>query len=197
MTSGTADDELRANLVALIAEDDAVRARLAADGSLFEGYHPEMEAVHHRNAEALRDILARVGWPGRSVAGDDGAAAAWRIVQHAIGEPDFMSGCLPLIHEAAAAGEADPAEAAFLEDRIRVFEGRPQLYGTQYDWDDEGRAMVLTYGLEAPDSVEERRRAVGLPPLEPLRPPPTDEPSPVSKPQSHLTEMEVWARRVG
>ena len=70
MTSGTADDELRANLVALIAEDDAVRARLAADGSLFEGYHPEMEAVHHRNAEALRDILARVGWPGALVSND-------------------------------------------------------------------------------------------------------------------------------
>jgi len=37
MTSRTADDELRAELVALIAEEDAVRGRLAAKGSLFEG----------------------------------------------------------------------------------------------------------------------------------------------------------------
>ena len=197
MTSGTADDELRAELVALIAEDDAVRARLAAKGSLFEGYHPEMEAVHRRNAQALRDIIARVGWPGRSLAGDDGAAAAWRIVQHAIGEPEFMRGCLPLIRAAAAAGEADPSQAAFLEDRIRVFEGRLQCYGTQFDWDDEGRAMVLACGLESPDSVEERRCAVGLPPLQPIHTPRAGEPLPVTKPQSGLTEMELWARRVG
>jgi len=191
------DEQLRAELIALIAEDDAVRARLAADGSLFDGYHPEMEAVHRHNAAALRDVIARVGWPGRSLVGDDGAAAAWRIVQHAIGEPEFMRGCLAMTREAVAAGEADPAEAAFLEDRLRVFEGRPQLYGTQYDWDDKGGAMVLTYGVEASESVEDRRRAVGLPPLQARRPPSSDEPSPVGKPQSRLTEMELWASGVG
>ena len=50
-----------------------------------------------------------------------------------------------------------------LEDRIRFFEGRPQRYGTQLDWDAEGN---LSPGqVEDPERLAQRRRAVGLPPL--------------------------------
>lgn len=73
-------------LVALLAEDQAVRAELAADGSLFDGHHPRMEAVHGRHAARLVAIVAALGWPGRALAGEDGAAAAWTILQHAIGQ---------------------------------------------------------------------------------------------------------------
>ncbi|MBL9104753.1 MAG: hypothetical protein JNL82_27665 [Myxococcales bacterium] len=47
-------EELRAELLRWIAEDDATRERLARDGGLFAGYHPEMEAVHRRNAARRR-----------------------------------------------------------------------------------------------------------------------------------------------
>ena len=45
-------------------EDHRVRAELAADGSLFDGYHPRMRAVHEANAERLAAILSERGWPG-------------------------------------------------------------------------------------------------------------------------------------
>ena len=140
-------------------------------------------------------MLARVGWPGRARVGEDGASAAWRIVQHAIGEPALLRGCLPLLQAAVAEGEADPTEMAMLEDRIRVFEGRPQRYGTQYDWSEDGAAMVPTVGIEAPESLAERRAAVGLPPMLWRRPPP-----PGVAPPDHAArraEIEAWARRVG
>jgi hypothetical protein len=35
-------------------------------------------------------------------------------------------------------GDAPALQAAMLEDRIRAFEGRPQRYGTQFDWDANG-----------------------------------------------------------
>ena len=190
------DEDLRANLIEWIAEDDAVRERLARDGSLFAGYHPEMEAVHRRNAARLREVLARVGWPGRALVGEDGASAAWRIVQHAIGEPTLQRGCLPLLQAAAAEGEADPAEVAKLEDRIRVREGRPQRYGTQYDWSDDGAAMVPTNGVEAPESLAERRAAVGLPPMVWRHPPPPGERPPADL-AARQAEIEAWSRRVG
>lgn len=53
-------EDLRAELVAMEADDLRVRARLAADRSLFHGYHPEMEAVHRRNAARLREIIAEL-----------------------------------------------------------------------------------------------------------------------------------------
>lgn len=190
------DEDLRAELIRWIAEDDETRERLARDGSLFGGYHPEMEAVHRRNAARLREVLARGGWPGRARVGEDGASAAWRIVQHAIGEPALLRGCLPLLQAAAAEGDADPAEVAMLEDRIRVSEGRPQRYGTQYDWSDDGTAMVPTVGVEAPESLTERRAGVGLPPMVWRRPPPPDETPPADL-AARKVEMEAWARRVG
>lgn len=190
------NEDLRADLVRWIAEDDETRERLARDGSLFVGYHPEMEAVHRRNAARLREVLERVGWPGRALVGDDGASAAWRIVQHAIGEPALLRGCLPLLQAAAARGEADPAEVAMLEDRIRVYEGRPQRYGTQYDWSDDGSALVPTVGVEAPASLAERRAAVGLPPMQWRRAPSPDQRPPADL-AAYKAGREAWERRVG
>ncbi len=189
-------DELAAELCALIADDDATRARLAADGSLFRGYHPEMAAVHHANAARLRAIIATHGWPGRSLVGDEAAAAAWRIVQHAIGLPAFQRAMLPVLTAAAAAGDVDPAQVAMLDDRIRVFEGRPQRYGTQYDWDEDGAALVPMVGVEAPDGVDARRAAVGLPPMVWRRAPAADEAPPPDRAARQL-EAARWMREVG
>lgn len=147
----------------MMEEDQRVRAELAADGSLFDGYHPRMELVHRRNAARLSAILDRCGWPGRSQVGSDGAHAAWLIVQHAVGDPVLQRRCLELLRAAAAQGEAALLDVAMLDDRIRVHEGRPQRYGTQYDWDSTGQLSPLP--IEAPEHVDERRRAVGLGPL--------------------------------
>jgi hypothetical protein len=188
--------DLRDELLASIAEDERVRERLAGDGSLFRGYHPEMEEVHLRNADRLRVIVGEIGWPGRSAVGEDGAHAAWRILQHAIGEPELMRGMLPALARAAAAGEASKADLAMLEDRIRVLEGRPQLYGTQYDWDEAGMWMVPIGPVEDPASIDVRRKAVGLPPMVWRKPAPEGE-SPPDDVEAARREMVEWARRVG
>ena len=39
------NDTLRNELLTMVVEDRQVRAELAADGSLFEGYHPRMREV--------------------------------------------------------------------------------------------------------------------------------------------------------
>jgi len=144
-------------------EDQSVRAELAEDGSLFGGYHPRMELVHRRNAVRLSAILDRHGWPGRTMVGSDAAHAAWLVVQHAVGDPALQHRVLQLLRPAAALGEAALLEVAMLEDRIRVSEGRPQRYGTQFDWDQNGEMSPLA--VEEVEHVDERRRAVGLGPL--------------------------------
>jgi hypothetical protein len=154
---------LREELLAMAGKDQAVRAELAVDGSLFEGYHPRMEEVHRRNAKRLRAILEEIGWPGPRLVGEDGAAAAWLIVQHAIGDPSLMRLGLTLLKQAAP-GDVPRWQLAMLEDRICAFEGRPQIYGTQYDWDHNGAINPLP--IADPDRVNERRHSVGLGALE-------------------------------
>lgn len=157
-------EELRRELLEMAAEDLATRERLIADGSLFAaGYHPEMEAVHNRNAARLKELLDASGWPGRSRVGDDGASAAWLILQHAIGHPALQRRGLELLRQAAGAGEVALDEVARLEDRIRLFEGRLQLYGTHFDWDEAGQMSPLPIEDEA--HVDERRAAMDLPSL--------------------------------
>jgi hypothetical protein len=192
------DDDLRRTLIALAEHDLAVRARLAADGSLFRGYHPQMQAVHEANAAALETIIATRGWPTREFVGEDGAEAAWLIAQHAIGLPDFQRRSLAAQQSAAAAGQVPAWQPAMLLDRIRNFEGKPQLYGTQFDWDDDGQLNPLP--IENPEGVDERRASVGLPPLasaiaEKRRSaanerPPTDQ-------KTRAREMAEWAKQVG
>ena len=138
--------------------DARVREELAADGSLFHGYAPRMEGVHRRNAGRLAAIIEEVGWPSEPLVGAEAAEAAWLIAQHAIGEPDFQRRCLRFLLEGAARGELPAWQPAMLEDRIRMFEGRPQLYGTQLEPDDEG--WLRPYEIEDPDRVAERRRQV-------------------------------------
>lgn len=157
------DEALRERLLAMARHDLDVRTRLAADGSLFDGYHPAMQAVHDANAAALDAIVAERGWPSVALAGADGAEAAWLVAQHAIGQPGFQRRCLALLEAAAARGEVPGWQPAYLADRIRSLEGRPQLYGTQFDWDADG--MMSPLPVEAPDGVDARRAAIGLPPL--------------------------------
>lgn len=190
--------EIREKLLALAAEDRRTRERLAADGSLYQGYHPEMQAVHEANARALEALIADHGWLGARQIGEDGAEAAWLIVQHAIGLPGFQRACLTLLQTAAAKGNVPPWQPAMLLDRIRAFEGRPQLYGTQFDWDDAGRISPLPIEDEA--QVDARRAAIGLPPLAQAIARHRADFAGVTPPADmarRRREQEDWAKRVG
>ena len=48
---------LAIELIKMMDEDYLVRDRLAKDGSLYEGYHPEMEEVHNKNGYRLLQII--------------------------------------------------------------------------------------------------------------------------------------------
>jgi hypothetical protein len=175
--------------------DHSVRRELAADGSLFEGYHPRMEEVHRSNAARLSEIIEEFGWPGHILVGEEGAEAAWRIAQHSIGEPSFMRRCRELLDKACASGDAPRWQFAFIDDRIRVFEGIPQKYGTQLRGGKDG---LEPFTLEDESRVEGWRGEIGLPSLAEIiaesraNPPP----KPQNQEAKDLAEIE-WRRSVG
>ncbi len=189
--------ELAQKLLAMTDEDMRVRTEFAATGELFQGYAPCMADVHKRNAEVLEAIIEEHGWPGASLVGDDSERAAHLIVQHAIGCPGLQKRVLPLLAEAARTGEAEPTQAAYLHDRICFFERRPQRYGTQFDWDENG--VMNPWKLEDPARVDEWRQSVGLGPLQEKINEAHEGTRNETLPDwaARLAEMEAWARSVG
>jgi hypothetical protein len=187
---------LRSELLALRAEDSRVRTELSQGGKLVDGYEPEMEAIHRKNAARMRQIIAQYGWPTRTLVGVDGEEAAWLIVQHSIGEPKLLRGAVPLLRKAVGAGEAPAWQLAYLTDRIAFFEGRPQRYGTQFEYDDHGHEVV--YRLEDPARVAELRKSVRLSPLgEEVPPNERQIPMDPEKLRRYRAAFEAWAKEVG
>lgn len=188
-------------LLSAAERDFATRARLARSGELFDGYHPEMEVVHSENAALLERAIEDLGgWPTRSKFGDDIAGAAFLIVQHAISRPDFQRRALALLLDAAEAGEINVLDTAYLADRIAVFEGCSQTFGTQFDWDDQG--LLSPAPIASPATIDDLRASVGLGPISEAiaemraRAAADDETAP-SNLATRRAQFEAWAKSVG
>jgi hypothetical protein len=179
------DEALRQELLAMRAEDMRVRQELLESGELGKGYVPRMEAVHRRNTSRLREIIAEHGWPDTELAGDDGTLAAWFIAQHAIGEPEFQRHALALVQEKVKQSKVPAAQEAFLSDRIALYEGRPQRYGTQSLPCPDG--LHRRWKTEDPEHLNDRRAAMGLPPV-------PDDPAETEPTPQSLADYEEWLR---
>ena len=161
------DEELQRELVARAEEDQRVR-RLASppkgqyEFSLSEEVAEEWRRVDTGNTRWLADLVATRGWPGHTLAGTDGAEAAWLLAQHADRDPELQRSFLEALRGAVTAGEASRANLAYLEDRVRVHDGRPQLYGTQFTVTD---GELRPSPIEDPERLDERRAEAGLGPF--------------------------------
>jgi hypothetical protein len=154
----TFNEPLRQELLQMRDADQRVRSTAFHATN----FHRILE-VDSRHLGRLKEIVEQHGWPGKSLVGEDGANAAWLLVQHATQDPKFMKHCRGLMEQAVKDGEAAAKDYAYLVDRVRLQDGKPQLYGTQFVQDSKGRLMLQP--LKDPEDVDERRRKMGLMPL--------------------------------
>jgi hypothetical protein len=151
------DVALRRELLAMSEKDQEVREGFGSQMSAET--IKEMQATDARHTARMKRIIRRHGWPGRSLVSEDGSHAAWLLVQHADGA--FMAQCLPLMERAVRKGEASAKDYVYLLDRVRMKEGKPQVYGTQFTFVAGGEFVL--HPIQDAEHVDERRRAVGLP----------------------------------
>ena len=123
----------------------------------------EWNRVDVANTDRLREIVERFGWPGCSLVGEEGAQHAWLLAQHADKQLDFQRRAPKLLADAVDRGEATQRQLAYLTDRVRMNEGKEQVYGTQLAG--VGNGAVVAWPVEDPDELDGRRAAVGLEPF--------------------------------
>src|SRR5580704_3400756 len=103
--NGCVDEDLRRELLRRRDEDQRVRPLVSPP----KGQHvirlpdevaEEWQRVDGDNTRWLADLLAARGWPGRTLAGEDGAHAAWLIAQHADRAPVVQQAFLDAVRGA-------------------------------------------------------------------------------------------------
>lgn len=147
-------------IIELKNADLELRNKLIQCRQLGKGYHEDMEELHNRNAQLLNDIIDIIGYPTIDKVGEEASEASWLIIQHSIGQPHFMKKCVKLLADAVSENKANPRNLAYLTDRIASYEGRPQLYGTSFDWDENGELSPKPF--DDLTKVNQRRKSIGL-----------------------------------
>jgi len=137
----------------VVLRDEALREEL-----IRRAVHPAAPG----NADRLWDVLdEHEAWPGYRLVDVDGEHAAWLIAQ--LGDTELQRRCLEHLEAAVDWGDAPPGHFACLVDRVRMAEGRPQLYGSQFVAAAGGR--LVPWPIERPETVDLRRERMGLQPL--------------------------------
>lgn len=164
--TGPWDADTKAELLQRVAADQAVRERVVT--AMRAGSAPDsstmadLAAADSANTAWLQSMVERHGWPDRETIGEDGANAAFLLVQHADRDTAFQARVLPALEAAHRRGQAKGQHVALLTDRIARGRDEPQVYGTQ---------ATLRDGRMVPDpirdssGVDARRATMGLPPL--------------------------------
>lgn len=154
------DPSLADELAAMAHADQDVRNRATL--------HPDDKAIHDEwvkvdamNAARLQEIVKARGWPTAALVGPKAVFAAWLMAQHA--SAPFLKRCLPDMKAAAERGELDGGVVALSIDRDLMYDGKKQLYGSQFRKD--GKGGWVPDPIEDEAHVDERRAALGLDPL--------------------------------
>lgn len=121
------------------------------------------ETMDYRHTARMKEIAVEIGWPTIGKVGEEGSTSAWLLAQHADHDPEFQKKCLALM-KAEPAGEVARRNIAYLEDRVAVGGGKPQIYGTQFRPGPDDKLEPSP--IEDPENVDQRRQVVGLGTLE-------------------------------
>ncbi|MFI6604297.1 DUF6624 domain-containing protein [Nonomuraea sp. NPDC050536] len=153
------DAELRDELLRRMELDQEVRKQL---GPMTDAEFERWLEIDRDNTEWLAEVVERRGWPLITQVGEDGAQAAWLLAQHADASPQLQRDFHSALGRAVEQAEASRGNLAYLEDRVRVNAGRPQLYGTQFEGQGDG---FRPWPIEDPGRLDERRAEAGLGPF--------------------------------
>lgn len=116
------------------------------------------------NLEWLAGQVRHHGWPRTCAVGNEGALAAFLLAQHADENLQVQRDLKVALEAAVNQHDAAKRFLAYIVDRIRVSEGKPQIYGTQ--WSSSGEL----WPVENPADLDRLRSTMELGPVEDSKP---------------------------
>lgn len=117
------------------------------------------------NLIRIEEIIAKYGYPGKTLVGEPTNEAAWYVIQHS----KKIANYFPIIQEAGSSNEIPFMRVATMQDRMLMQEGKEQLYGTQVAGENILNAITgkkefwyYVWPVQHPESVNELRKEAGF-----------------------------------
>ncbi|WP_298248384.1 DUF6624 domain-containing protein [uncultured Christiangramia sp.] len=117
------------------------------------------------NIHEVSNIIKQNGYPGNSLVGKPTNTVAWSVIQHSNKIEEYF----PLIKKAGLEKEIPMTLVAMMEDRMLMYKGLPQKYGTQASGheikDPKTNETVwesFIWPIESPSAVNELRKEIGF-----------------------------------
>lgn len=116
------------------------------------------------NLLKVERILEEYGWPSKNLVGTGKPnMAIYIVLQHS--PPAILKKYLPMAIQAVKTGGIRKMDLVYMIDRDSTYENKFQVYGTQLSKDTVNNTWVFSPIID-PDHVDERRKSVGLEPME-------------------------------
>jgi hypothetical protein len=113
------------------------------------------------NTKRLEAISNAYGFPSVKLVGKDGFSAFMLLLQHSLSD-DLREKCLKPVKKAFERKDLSPLEYPNFTDRLRVHQGKEQVYGSNFDLKDGKLVMSKTVD---PKNLDRRRAKIGLLPI--------------------------------
>ena len=120
----------------------------------------EQQRLDSLNLIFISSVIARYGYPGKTLVGEAANEVAWNVIDHANKIPEY----LPMIKQAADIKEIPFYLYAAMLDRYLADQGKEQLYGSQCTCRvlKSGSNECFVWPIEDAATVNERRKKAGF-----------------------------------
>ena len=126
----------------------------------WDAWYSARDSVNRIHKNVLDSIIKIYGYPGFDLVGESGESDFWVMVQHADFDVDFQESVLPMLKEEIDKNNANGSHYGLLTDRVLKNNNKPQLYGTQVDYNEFGQAYIKS--LQDSLNANKRRKALGM-----------------------------------
>lgn len=152
------------SLDSIMELDQKIRKQISeamgSDTPLPSSIFKEMEEVDSSNQVWLKMKLDKYGWPEKSKIGEKASHAVFLVIQHA--ELPDIEKYYPQLNSLAENGEASKVHAAMMLDRMLMYQGKKQVYGTQASSLLREDGSWVIWPIETPEDVDARRKEAGF-----------------------------------
>lgn len=137
---------------------DLIAKRIKVDPTYFKNNYKSVSVtLDGENIKRVEEIIAKYGYPGKALVGTPENRAAWIVIQHS--SPQVIQKYLPMLREAVKNGDLDRQSLAITEDRNLMYQGKKQIYSSQFF---EVNGKPAFWPIENSEKVNELRKEAGF-----------------------------------